>query len=184
MLPPALPRQKGFAMSSLHNRGFTLIELLVVITIIAVIASVVVILVNPLEIMRKSRDATRLQDLNGIMKSVQLGLQDNAGSTATFLCHNLSAPCTGMSNAVGDMRKNDGTGWVKVNFTGITNVSVVTLPVDPTNDSTYFYTYTSDGTNYEFDMILESSENQTKMVNDGGDNPAVYEIGSALTVIN
>lgn len=166
------------------QKGFTLIELLVVIAIVAVIASVVVILVNPLEIMRKSRDTTRLQDLSGIMKSVQLGLQDNTGSGQAFLCHNTTAPCTGVSNAVGDMRMNDGTGWVKVNLAALTNVSVVTLPVDPVNDNTYFYTYQSDGTDYEFDMVLESAANQSKMENDGGDNPAVYEIGSSLTVIN
>jgi prepilin-type N-terminal cleavage/methylation domain-containing protein len=167
------------------SRGFTLIELLVVIAIIAVIAAVVIMLVNPLEILRKSRDSTRLADLKGLMNSIEVGMQDTAGNPEAYLCQSpATAPCNGASNAVGNMRINNGTGWVKINFSAISNVTVVTLPIDPTNDSTHFYTYSSDGSKYELDTVLEGQQNQILMQNDGGDNPSFYEVGSSLTLIN
>jgi prepilin-type N-terminal cleavage/methylation domain-containing protein len=167
------------------DRGFTLIELLVVIAIIAVIAAVVVMLVNPLEILRKSRDATRLADLKGLMKSIEVGLQDAEGNSAAFLCYTpASAPCNSKSTDSGDMRSNDGTGWVKINFSSLPNVTVVTLPLDPTNDTSHFYQYYSDGSYYEMDTVLEGEQNQKLMENDGGDNPGMYEVGSSLTLIN
>ncbi len=167
------------------SRGFTLIELLVVIAIIAVIAAVVIMLVNPLEILRKSRDSTRLSDLKGLMKSIEVAMQDVGGDPATFLCYTPStAPCTESSNTVGNMRTNNGTGWVKINFSAMQNVTMATLPIDPSNNSTYFYTYRSDGTTYEFNAVLESQQNQPLMQNDGGDNDNVYEVGSSLTLIN
>lgn len=168
-----------------YSRGFTLIELLVVIAIVAVIAAVVILMINPLEIMKKSRDSTRLADLKGLMNSIEVGMQDASGNPGAYLCHTpATAPCSGTSNAPGNMRTNNGTGWVKINFAAISNVTVVTLPVDPTNDSTHFYTYSSDGSRYELDTILEGQQNQALMQNDGGDNPNVYEIGSSLTLIN
>lgn len=174
-------------MPTSNTRGFTLIELLVVIAIIAVLAAVVIMLVNPVEIMKKSRDTTRLSDIEGIMKSVQLGLQNNTNSTSAFLCQSpATVPCTGTSNGgtAAAMRKSDGTGWVKINFGAVSTVTVNSLPIDSTNDSTYHYSYGSDGTDYEFDAVLEASQNQKLMQNDGGNNPNVYEIGSSLTVLN
>ncbi len=171
-------------MTARTEHGFTLIELLVVIAIIAVIAAIVVVLVNPVEIMRRSRDATRLADLEGVSKAIQVGMQDNAGSSATFLCKSpATAPCSGTSNAAGNMRLSNGTGWVKINFGAMTTVTVTTLPVDPTNDATYRYTYASDGTSYELDAVLESTQYAGKMLNDGGNSNTAYETGSLLTVI-
>ncbi len=167
------------------SRGFTLIELLVVIAIVAVIAAVVILMINPLEILKKTRDSTRLADLKGLMNSIEVGMQDAAGNPGAYLCHSpATAPCSGASNALGNMRINNGTGWVKINFSGISNVTVVTLPIDPTNDSTHFYTYSSDGSKYELNTVLEGQQNQSLMQNDGGDNPNVYEVGSSLTLIN
>ncbi len=176
-----------FRLSNESSRGFTLIELLVVIAIIAVIAAVVIILVNPVEIMKKSRDTTRLSDLDSVMKSVQLGLQNNTNSTSSFLCQSpATPPCSGTSNGgtAAAMRKSDGTGWIKINFGVVSTVTVNSLPIDSTNDSTYHYSYGSDGTDFEFNAVLEASQNQKLMQNDGGNNPNAYEIGSSLTVLN
>ena len=46
------------------NKGFTLVELLVVIAIVAILAAVVVLIINPLELTRRGRDAARLTDLS------------------------------------------------------------------------------------------------------------------------
>lgn len=168
-----------------QKRGFTLIELLVVIAIIAVLAAVVVLLINPIEILRRGRDSTRLSDLNNLQTAINAGLQDAGGSAATVLCYNLTPPCSGNSTDAGaSVRKVNGTGWVKVNFLGQSSVTVPTLPIDPTNSSTYKYSYYSDGTNYELDATLESTQQSGKMTTDGGDNNAIYEIGSSLILLH
>ena len=70
-----------------NSLGFTLIELLIVIAIIGVLSSVVVLAINPVQMMRKSRDATRLSDMTTISKALLLYLQSNEsfpGTTATY----------------------------------------------------------------------------------------------------
>lgn len=99
--------------------------------------------------------------------------------------YNLAPPCSGASTDAGaNARKNDGTGWVKVNFAGQASVTVSTLPSDTTNNSTYHYSYSSDGSYYELNAVLESTKYSPKMAQDGGDNPNVYEVGSKLTLIH
>lgn len=160
-------------------QGFTLIELLVVIAIVAVLAAVVVIVLNPLELTRRSRDATRLADLEGLQKALNITLQDATG--ADILC-NGAPPCSGLSHV--GTREIDGTGWIPVDLTQQTTVQVPTLPIDPSNNATYHYSYSSDGTDYELNAVLESDQQRAKMETDGGDNTAVYESGTDLTIIN
>ena len=163
--------------------GFTLIELLVVIAIIAIITGVAIFLINPIELIARSRDATRLQDLSGIQKAIDTALTDSQSGTS-ILCQG-SPPCSGSSYPVGaDTRKNDGTGWVKVNFSAGSNITVSTLPIDPQNNSTNLYSYSSDGTTYELNAILESLQQKDKMQNDGGNNNNKYESGTSLLLMN
>ena len=46
-------------------RGFTLLELLIVVGIIAILSTAVVLVINPLELLRQARDTNRLNDLVG-----------------------------------------------------------------------------------------------------------------------
>lgn len=58
------------------QQGFTLIELLVVIAIIAVLATGLLSLMNPLEQIRKTNDARRKHDLGQIQKALEQFYQD------------------------------------------------------------------------------------------------------------
>jgi general secretion pathway protein G len=58
-------------------RGFTLIELLIAITILAVLASAIVAILNPFAQMAKGRDAKRKADLSSVQKALELYYQDN-----------------------------------------------------------------------------------------------------------
>src|SRR3989304_1786757 len=60
-----------------NGKGFTLVELFVVITIILIVATLIVTILNPVEILKRSRDAQRLEDLNSIRKVLHQALSDN-----------------------------------------------------------------------------------------------------------
>jgi len=161
-------------------QGFTLVELLVVIAIIAILAAVVVLIINPLELTRRSRDAARLSDLDNLQKAINIVVQDSVNGGA-ILCTGTPIPCTGRSDT--GTRVLNGGGWVKANFTGQTTVTIPTLPIDPSNTTANHYTYYSDGADYELNAVLESTQQISKMANDGGNNNAAFETGTKLTLM-
>ncbi len=168
-------------------QGFTLVELLVVIAIIAILTLVIGVVINPIELRRQSNDSVRLADMATLQQAINVAAQEATTSGSAVLCAPPNnAPCTGDSNpgSVAN-RKTDGTGWVKVNVSGQKAVSLPTLPVDPINDATYHYVYTtnSTGTAWEINATLESQKYADKMRTDGGNNDNVYEKGSDLTII-
>lgn len=173
-------------------QGFTLVELLVVIAIVAILAAAVVLIINPLELTKRSRDATRLADMANLQQAINVAVQEST-SGSNILCNgDANGACTGDSSA--DTRVSNGTGWVKVNLSTAKSVSVPTLPVDPLNTGTNIYAYGTNGgvgvaaTAWEINCVLESQQYATgannKMSTDGGNNDTVYEVGSDLSILN
>lgn len=172
------------------SKGFTLVELLVVIAIIAILAVIVGVVINPIELRKRSNDAARLSDMANLQQVINVAAQEATTSGAAILCFNAQVPCTENTSPVGaNTRKSNGSGWVKVNLSAQKSVSMPTLPVDPINDSTYKYTYTSDGNGWEINAVLESEQQKSKMANDGGNandvdaGTAKYEVGSNLELL-
>lgn len=169
--------------AQVQKSGFTLVELLVVIAIIAILAAVVVLIINPLELTRRGRDAARLTDMANLQSAINVAVQEATGSgTVAILCKSSDAyPCSGSSNT--DRRVSDGTGWVKTDLFSQKSVSVPTLPIDPINDTTFHYTYCANNDTWEINAVLESDQQKSKMATDGGNDTALYEVGSAFTLI-
>jgi prepilin-type N-terminal cleavage/methylation domain-containing protein len=63
-----------------RNGGFTLIELLIVIAVIAIIAGVVMVALNPLGRFQDSRNSRRWSDVNTYASSLKLYQVDNSGA--------------------------------------------------------------------------------------------------------
>jgi uncharacterized protein (TIGR02145 family)/prepilin-type N-terminal cleavage/methylation domain-containing protein len=89
----------------MKNKAFTLIELLIVIGIIAVLASAVIIAINPGQMFSAARDSTRKSHLNTLNKSLLSYSIDNSGQfppditvVAKEICNtNLETPdCTNL----------------------------------------------------------------------------------------
>lgn len=87
------------SLSSL-KRGFTLIELLLVIGIIAILAAIVIVAINPTKQLGDARNAQRRSDVNTILNAVyQYSIDKNGnmpatiGTTATPICKNDAASC-------------------------------------------------------------------------------------------
>jgi type IV pilus assembly protein PilA len=61
------------------TKGFTLIEILLVIGIIAVLATVVIVALDPAQRFQDARDARRRADIESISKAIQQYVIDNQG---------------------------------------------------------------------------------------------------------
>lgn len=182
------------------KKGFTLLELLIVIAILAILATVVVLVLNPAEYLRTTRDAQRLSDLSTVRDALGLYLATTStvsigSSTNCYVVTiaGMTANCQGR-HAGKTMTQSasqavNGTGWVPVNFAGLQGGSPLSvLPVDPVNNTTYFYSYLGDSTNavFELNANLESAKYsnggaEDKESTDGGDNANIYEVGTKLS---
>ena len=184
--------------------GFTLIELLVVIAIIAILSVVLILTLNPAELLRQARDSNRVSDLATLKSAISLYLSDVASpsiitaSTDCFMsaatttatatnCGNSFVGRTTMatSSATAGGLAVTGVGWIPVNFGSISSGAPLgNLPMDPTNSgvNAYRYTASSTGLTFELNADLESSKYtnvSTGLENtDGGNSSTVYEVGT------
>jgi hypothetical protein len=142
-----------------------------VIAIIAILAVVVVLTLNPAEMMREARDSNRLSDLATLQSAINLYTTDAAVEAAsgtlgnpnivyvslpdptltgsqTSTCSSLNLPSlpTGYTyQCVSSQasRSTNGQGWLPVNLSSLSAGSPISsLPVDPTNQSSTGLYYT------------------------------------------
>ncbi len=70
-------------MANRLKKGFTLIEVLLVIAIIAILAGIVLVAVNPQRQLQQSNNAQRDSDVNSILNAIGQFALDNAGALPT-----------------------------------------------------------------------------------------------------
>jgi len=184
-----------------NRKSFTLIELLVTLAIVAVLSVVVVVTLNPAELLKQARDSNRLSDLATINTALNLFSTDVTSGfmgtstvvyvslpSTTSTCSNLGLPTlpTGYTyNCVTsqNLRNTDGSGWIPVNFNRISSNSPISqLPIDPQNTtSTKYYTYVTGGS-WQLAVKMESQKYQATAHASGGADPSTYTIGNNLTL--
>lgn len=107
--------------------GFTLIEILLVIALIAILASIVIVAINPGKQLEKARDAQRQSDVLAIMNAVYQYATDNGGtfpgnlSSAEYeICRTGEEDCTDLYD-----------------FSDLTDdqLYLVSIPLDPLCDT-------------------------------------------------
>ncbi|MDD5430804.1 MAG: type II secretion system protein [Candidatus Pacebacteria bacterium] len=187
-----------------RNRGFTLVELLIVIGLLAILTTVTILVLNPVQLFAQARDATRLSDLDTINSALAYYLSTASSTTVdldaavangcTTYCFTHVAEATAGSNcgsrhaALGKEtelnssdRDVDGTGWIPVDIRNSTGGPPISnYPVDPSSTSSYFYDYTCDNSNftYELDANMES----VRYAYQGSDDVESTDGGNSATI--
>lgn len=187
-----------------QNKGFTLIELLIVIAIVAVLSTVVLLYVNPAELLKQSRDSNRLTEMSSLNHAIALYLNDTTmpslGVSATCYAASAVVTSTGSclpffqtaSSVVASVRRTlDSTGWVPIDFVHIiSGVPLDQLPADPSgmNDPIHFYAYISGNNSaYKLAATMESQlygygGSRDVVSGDNGISTSTFETGTNLSL--
>ncbi|MEI7452458.1 MAG: prepilin-type N-terminal cleavage/methylation domain-containing protein [Candidatus Falkowbacteria bacterium] len=125
-----------------NKKAFTLIELLIVIAIIAIIAGIVFVALNPLARFAAARTSRRWADASAVLTAIKVNQIDNGGAYCTSI--------TAMQNGIVYMIGTSTTGAQQTCQTTIGTSSAVDLtalvtggylgsvPVSPSGNYTYY----------------------------------------------
>ena len=114
------------------KKAFTLIEILLVIGMIAVLATVVFVALDPAKRFRDARDAKRSTDAQSILSAVQTFIIDNQGSLPAGLTtteKQIGTAATGCAISTGGCAVSDVADCI--NLTTPLAKYLKTIPIDP-----------------------------------------------------
>lgn len=179
-------------MKQTSPKGFTLLELLIVIAILAILASVTFIALNPAELLKKARDTQRMADLSSMRTAINYYIT-NASSSAALNAGSAVAGCTDDSSTkytfsavngvaasgttaspANTSQKVDGTGWLPIDMSGLTGGSPLSKwPRDPNETASgatpgRYYAYLCNRANTTFELFA-NMESSTYQYNGSGD---------------
>lgn len=126
------------------KRGFTLIEVLVVIGIIAVLAAVVLVAVNPSRQFKLARDSQRTSNVNAIVNAIHQNMAEHRG---VFTCGGVTRD---LPAAVATIRYEASAPGTAGDIAAcIVPDYIASLPYDPSKQGAKYSSLTDYDTGYE-----------------------------------
>ncbi len=137
---------KKLSLKSLQNKGFTLIEILVVIGIIAILAAIVIIAINPAKQFAQARNTQRQAAVNTILNAIGQRIADNKGIFAgkynigavagvggtDYFCNPLPSAAVGVATEkINSTARTSVTTAESGDLGCLVPTYVATLPIDP-----------------------------------------------------
>lgn len=134
------------------KKAFTLIEVLLVVAIIAILAGIVILAINPTKQLGDANEARQQADVTTILNGVYEYAIDNGGAipasittTATEICATGTATCTANTVELNDLTDNEQY--------------LVSIPVDPEGNTL------ATGVGY---TILKTANNRVTVASNDG----------------
>ncbi|OGI94508.1 hypothetical protein A3A03_02310 [Candidatus Nomurabacteria bacterium RIFCSPLOWO2_01_FULL_40_18] len=145
------------------NKGFTLIEILIVIGIIAILATIVIIAINPAKQFAQARNAQRIANVNAILNAIGQRIADNKGIFAgefsvggnDYICGVLPNPAEDVTDTMA-VNDTDETG----NLGCLVPTYIPALPMEPLGSSADQYTVVLTTTS-RVEVCAPEAENET-----------------------
>ncbi len=171
----------------MRRAGYTLLELLITVGVIATLFTIVVEVLNPVELLAEGRDSRRMSEVTSLDKAIAFATAQNLGiyqgdpntvylslpNTTGGISPDYLGSCPEYSSFLPPLispwkyscanktsyRKTDGTGWIPINFKTLPVVPINDLTPDPTNDASkgLYYDYVS---GWEINAQMESNKYQ------------------------
>jgi type IV pilus assembly protein PilA len=135
------------------RRGFTLIELLLVIGIIAILASIVIVAINPTKQLADDRNAQRRSDVNTILNAAYQYAIDNNGTLPSCIDTTAKGVCTGGSDCAAYAAGDSGGPAAGCNLDALTGSYLV--PTDPSGEPGTSVEYTG------YDIVRDANKRVT-----------------------
>ncbi|HNX10942.1 MAG TPA: type II secretion system protein [bacterium] len=114
-------------MNRKNKKGFTLLEVLLVVAIIAILAGIVILALNPSKQLADSRNAQRRADVNTILNAVYQYAIDSNGTIPAAITTSSTEICKTSSTC---------TGLIDLSVLTASEKFLTSIPTDPTGATT------------------------------------------------
>ncbi len=129
-----------------EERGFTLIEILVVIGIIAVLAAIVLVAVNPARQFKLARDSQRTSNVNALLNAIHQNMAEHRG---TFVCGTSTQSISSTFTVVRNRIASDPNPYLGDIASCVVPDYISSLPFDPIILGAHFNSTGDYNTGYE-----------------------------------
>jgi prepilin-type N-terminal cleavage/methylation domain-containing protein len=158
-------RPSGFTSRGFTSHGFTLIEILVVIGIIAVLAAIVLVAVNPSRQFKLARDSQRVSNVESILSTVGQNIAEHKG---LFTCNGVVVTIPSTATDIKSVSSSSPDGFDLAPCVVPDYIS--SLPFDPSSSTARYATSTDYNTAY---VIYEDSNGRITASSTGEITPSI-----------